>query len=329
MNNHSIIRPDSANINDTPAKRPLPYNWHLLAFGLLLIVVVTMFKTVDFLDFVFSATKEVGVALIIAWVISAWIEKQAREQDEAAAEERRRLIAENVVLGVYGLHHPVNYVKTVVSTNLHPPIVRKNFRSSCRLEYPTTEQLDELSIPEGRFLILRMNCTYTFLNVSKSDQKFIIPFSLALRHGDKLRDFTRVCQAHLGGHALNIGDINDAITHDDDEDFKSYAWTREIKAGSTFDIHIEAISIKELSDNEVWGSYFPTVEYTEMEVHVPPGMRYGLRSLGATRMQNTYLSAEAGTGAWRINGPTLPNDSLVFWWRSLEDDGEPPGQAAG
>ncbi len=84
---------------------------------------------------------------------------------------------------------------------------------------------------------------------------------------------------------------------------------------------VEAVSLKELSDTEVWGNIHATYDgmTATLRCAVPEISRFGIRCNTATDEEEVYLN-DGRDGKWVIEGPILPNDSVVVWWRSTEDD---------
>jgi hypothetical protein len=327
------------------AERRLSTNLHLLAVGLALIAGALLLDhwfleappeivTIDGKPVLKSPAKsfeaklallflaELGVALVIAWVISVWIERQARERDNAEAEERRRLIAENVVLGVWGLQHKPAYVRTVLETNLQPTTVRDAVDMDFSVRRLTPQEVKRLGVEPDRFVVLRMMTSFRFLNLSSKTSALDVRYSVAIRGGKRLREFTRVESASLAGVQLTPSEITAAETIDPQRGMKRYCWPRTIPGGGTLPVTISCLTIKEASDSEVWGSYFPTVDGASFSLQVLPEMRFGVRPLLASPCNNVSFSQAEGVGVWKVEGSILPNDSIVFWWRLPEDDGD-------
>jgi hypothetical protein len=271
--------------------------------------------------------KEIGFALLIAWGVSAGIERRARERDEENAEQTRGRIARDVVHAVYGLNHDANYVRTVIETNLHSKIVREFYDCEYTIEPLSPAEEKALGAPPGRLLRFTQVSKYSFLNVSGADVAFDVKYSLPARFGQKLRDFAGVQAISFDGKWQERPEVDKHQTSQPDDSYKSYCWPRVVPGHQKLEVVVRAVSIKELSDNEIWGSYHATYKGMDLVVHVKaPGVRYGLRALTATEVKKVYDTKE-GDARWEIVGPILPNDSVTFWWRMPEDDGRPPVEA--
>ncbi|WP_269716576.1 hypothetical protein [Caulobacter sp. NIBR2454] len=312
-------------------------NWGLLVFGVLFVFVAVIIEHPNFSDiltnggsvFFSSKTaigllKEIGFALIIAFCVAYFIERQAKQRDEDATEKARGRIAQDVIQAVFGLQHDQSYVKKVVEQTLQPKVVRDKISLQYSIDQLNSEDISKLSVPEGRFTKLTMVSGYRFLNISLQTVRFDVKYALAARIGQKFRDFARVCMVKFDGVELAEPDIEGGYVSDrgvGDDAYKLYSWEKELPPGGCLTVLVEAVSIKELSDNEVWGSLHATIHGAEFKARVRvPGLRFGLRSLTATPY--TEQRKNESEGDWLIDGPILPNESVVFWWRSLEDDGE-------
>ncbi|KQT31889.1 hypothetical protein ASG29_08365 [Sphingomonas sp. Leaf412] len=292
---------------------------------------------------------EFGVALLVAYFISVTIDVRVRQAElamrqredrereerrvaeakeiedrrrtEAEENERRQTqISQNVVQGVYGLQHTPAYVKAVIETSLRPDIVR----DSADLEYTvrelTRDEVAVTGVDPQRFVVLEMLSSYRFRNVASSEKPVDVRYAVAVRHGKGARTFTAVKRTSIGGTDLTEDQIVAALTLDEHEHEKSYVWPRKIPGNGTLAVRITVFALKERSDNEVWGSFFPTVAGATLRLTVLPGMRFGVRPLTASPM--TCERREATLGVWKCGGSILPNDSVVFWWRTPEDDAE-------
>ncbi|MCA3719090.1 MAG: hypothetical protein IM674_12640 [Brevundimonas sp.] len=264
--------------------------------------------------------KEVGFALIIAWAVSVFIEQRSRAREHKTHEAQRRQMANDVVHAVFGLLHKPAYVRKVVETNLQTKVVRKHYDATYRLEALTPEEEAELEVEPGRFVKLTQRSTYTFLNVSPGPVKHKIVYSIAVR-GGKIAEAAGLKFASLDKQELKPHQITKAL-NPNDEGWKVYEWEKTIPADGELPVVMQAVSYKELSDTEVWGSYHPTYHGMKLSVInlVPHIVKFGLRALTATPKELIH-ETPGEEAQWEISGPVLPNDSVTFWWRSIEDDG--------
>lgn len=266
--------------------------------------------------------KEIGFALIIAWAVSYLIERQAKKRDHEANEAARKQMASDVIFAVYGLQHSRDYVRKVVEKTLLPKVVRTRYSVGYTIERLSAEEQADLQVTSTRFVKFSQISTYSFLNVSPDPVTHEIRYALPVRNGERLHDFAGIRSAKIGDQICTRAQLEGALNSKREDAYKAYSWSRTLKPGVPLAVVIEAVSIKELSDNEVWGNYHATYEGMTLTVRnlVPEITAFGLRELTASSAAKVYENP-GRDAQWTINGPILPNDSVVFWWRSKADDG--------
>lgn len=321
-------------------------NWLLLFVGVLFVATAAVMEhpavsaitptqvhvaDVESLSLIFSwkslisLLKELGFALIIAWAVSYLIERHAKKREHEAHEAARKQMASDVVHAVFGLQHSPVYVRTVVETTLQCRVIRKHYSADYTIEHLSPADAARLGVKKGRFVKLTQVSSYTFKNVSPAPVKHPIKYALPVRAGAKLHDFAGITKIRIDGKEFTGKALDKAVISKKDGFYKSYQWDRTIKSDDEIEVVVEAVSLKELSDTEVWGNYHATYEGMVMTVRseVPEIVRFGIRCLTATDSEQVY-ETPGKTAQWKIEGPILPNDSVVFWWRSAEDDGAAP-----
>lgn len=275
------------------------------------------------LELLIGLLKEVGFAFLIAWGVAITIERKAHERDLKNAASERSRIAENVVQAVYGLQHDRRYVRTVIERSLQPPVVRERYKVKMTIDALSPEELDKIGVSDPkRFVKLHQLSRYRFLNVSHQEVSHVMGYGLPVRSKKELRDFARVLQVKLDGVSLTQAEIDEALQPDDGDPSKNYKWERKIAPQGHIDVLVESMSVKEFSDNEVWRNYHPTIRGMELEAKINiPDMVKGLRALTSSPASELWNVDMTHDTSWTIEGPILPNESVVFWWRSKEDDG--------
>jgi hypothetical protein len=336
--------------SDGRIKNLIPTRWSLLLIGLLILFIMAAIKTSSkadakpeefWTDTLFLFGAEVGVALIVAFFVGFFIERDAKraelalqereaanariraEAEARAAEERNRLMANNVIEGVYGLRHDGSYVRAVIDSNLNTNIVRDQVSLDYTLSELTDDQAKKVGLSDAhqRFVILTMISSYTFENLSGGECECSVRYSVATRHGDGAKEITRVTELVIDGKTYTDEEIADGLEEAELDNEKNYIWPNKISAGKTLPVRVTVTAVKERSDNEVWGSFFPTVGGLSARFQVLPGMVFGLRPLLASPLRKTH--DQDNWGKWETSGPVLPNNSAVFWWRIPEDDARP------
>jgi hypothetical protein len=271
--------------------------------------------------------KELGVAFLVAGIIGWAIEKQARERDNQRALQLRQQVANDAIFAIYGLRHRQDFIKAVVETNLEAKIVRENMVLKYTLRTLTHEEAAEIlpSRPEDalqRFVVLEMFSSYDFKNVAAATEELRIRYAIALRQGAGARRITRAHYVCIGDKELAPGEIEAGKKSHSGADELQYEWRRSLERDKSQRVIISARCVKERSDNEVWGSFFPTMGDMSLTLSVLTGMRFGVRGLTNGEIGPEPSEPSDVSRSWRVSGPLLRHNSIVFWWRTPEDDAE-------
>lgn len=277
---------------------------------------------------------EIGVALMVAFFIGLTIDSQVKSREhreraremrrereiaharQAEAVEREQRMVQDVFRGVLGIRHSSAYVRKVVETNLEQRIVRETVTLIYTLRHLTPAEAE--AIGDGRFLMLDQTVSFAFENLSSEDQDVPLRFVVPVRHGQRLRDVSRITSAVIGNKEVDIVESAEGAS----DDAKVYVWTRRIPAHQKLSVVVSALVVKEESDTEVFCSYYPCTKGMSLQVSAPPELNLGIRNNTASRHVVAKNPGHTGTGLWKIDGPILPNDSVVFYWRTDRDEGE-------
>jgi protein-S-isoprenylcysteine O-methyltransferase Ste14 len=329
----------------------LPANWGLSVWGLAFVIAAILVETPAISDLlaqlawtdahssVFnqktlaSLSKEVGFALLIAFFISTGIERQARERHERVEREARESeaeavsaaraeIARDVFHGVFGLQHDRGYVNTVIEHILQRPVVRENYSVEMTVSRLTKAEMALLKVGPKQFVKVHSVCEYSFLNISTKEATFDVNFILPVRAGQRLRDFARVNTVRLDGIELPEAEITEAEQEPNGAPTKVYCWPRTLPKDGRISVLVSSTILKELSDNEVWRNMHPTIGGAEFKLRMEvPDMEVGIRNITAAKLIDRYAGLPGGESAWTIDGPILPNESIVLWWQTAADSG--------
>ena len=274
--------------------------------------------------------KEVGVAFVVAWVITNGVEAAAREREIERHERQTTETAKAVIHGLYALQHEPSFVKAVVETNLEAKIVRQGMTlkykvRSLRNAEAQTVFPAESERAKDKFVILEMFSEYTFRNVSSQPQPVAVQYQVALRHGAGAKSISRATDVIIGDEdPLTSDQISKAILNLGHEEEVRYRWDRILQPGRTLKVTIYAQTLKERSDSETWGSFFPTMGNIAIEFEVPDQNVFGVRPLSNGMLVEHHTVPKLSTKrCWILNGPILRHNSLVFYWRTPEDDAQP------
>lgn len=295
---------------------------------------------------------EIGIALVIAYIISIFFDERIEKRNdkrklrERRAEERRRRdeeeeerkrkereiaealsreqrLVEDVFVGVFGIRHSADYVRRVISANLEQNIVREHVDLHYEIVPIPDTFADELQIQRGRFVMLYQVVSWTFQNLSSDPAvDFEVRCALSVRHGKHVKDASKVTYVQIGDEIFEGDIILPKESQDADEETKVYSWPGNIPGYGSLKVLIRSQMIKELSDSEVWGSLFPTVDGMTLRVSAPQPLRVGVKSHTSSPCLCTVPRDHTGFGTWTVEGAILPNNSVVFYWRTPEDDGD-------
>lgn len=290
---------------------------------------------------------EIGVAMVVAYIIGWGIDEQAKRREERIQEEREeeerlrtalerreaeireererqedrereRRMTQDVFRGVLGIQHTSAYVQKVIESTLDQKIVRRTVTLMYKLTRLSPEDAAQLGVNANKFIYMDQAVTFEFENLSSKEQSVSVKFAVPVRHGPKLRDASGVISAIIGGEQQEV----EAIDSDGHSDAKVYVWKKKIPPRGRLPVAVKARVIKEDSDSEVWSSYFPCTEGMSLQVTAPDDLHMGVRNNTASQELEEMAQGGNGMAIWKINGPILPNNSVVFYWRTAEHEGD-------
>ena len=260
--------------------------------------------------------RELGFALIIAWMISIGIETHARQEDGKRAESLRRLVAVDVFKGVFSYRLPRKYVDRVVELHLFPSVIRERLDLSMRLRRIDDAEASSWSIRKENFLVLEQKVAYLIRNTSTGAYRHAIRIDLPT-HTGKRRQAAQVRSLRVGSNDLALNEIEAGSLSDSIENSRSYQWQVPLGPDQAVEVEIETQLLKEVSDAEVWASFLPTMAATFNFRSDVAGLRFGARSTSQV-LQAQDQPPDRVSLKWTSAGPTLKGESVVFWWRANE-----------
>jgi hypothetical protein len=257
-------------------------------------------------------SRELAFALIIALIVSIGIEKEAREADQRRADRLRRDIAADVFSGVFSRRLPKSLVDQVIATHLSATIIRVNAHIHFILERVNEKEAEQLGFDPSGFVQLRTKFHFTLKNISGRRIDETQRFQLPRRPGAPGRY----------GQLLSIRSGLNSETLADQETFagaeararKEFLWSLALDPDETRDFAIEAVVAKDISDNEVWGSFHPTMAVDISLTNKIPSLRVGLVGRTSTALREIYREADSTSARWQVEGAMLANESLTLWW---------------
>lgn len=278
---------------------------------------------------------ELGVALLVAWVIGTVLDvrikrreerrkrreatelSQRREAEQVEAFEREQRLVQDVFRGVLGIRHSAAYVRKVVETTLEQKVIRRGVSIIYTLRRLDDKERSRVKDPD-RFMILDQVVNFELHNLSAEDVTVPVKLSVPYRHGNNLKTESKVQAVVIAGKPLPPDEIVESGSFGDT---LCYSWDRDIPALGKLSVLFKVRLIKEESDTEVWSSAYPCSEGVTLQVVAPADLHMGIRNITASKVRTETAPTDNGIGLWKIDGPVLPNDSVVFYWRTEQDEG--------
>jgi hypothetical protein len=254
--------------------------------------------------------KELSFALIIALVITLGIEHESRQHDVRNADEMRKRIAADVFAGVFSRRLDKKYVDLVISRHLQPRLIRPQATMSWTLRPHPPTKGDPSGVDPGSLIELHSTFDFTLENVTHETYFDCIPFRTASGNS-----FNRVISAHIGDKVLTTEEIE--ACRDGNTKTLAYSFPVSIPPGGTVNIRVESVTLKDLSSNEVWGGFHPTLATDFTITCSVPGISFGV--LARTSSPVELVGAQDTWKRWRIDGPILKDESITVWWSPWKD----------
>lgn len=250
--------------------------------------------------------KEFGFALVIAYVISATIEKKARWEYNNLVNEKSTKMNRNVFEAIYNTRIPNRVFSEVESAIIKVPFLRENFR----VRYEFTR------IHEENALRCNASISYNIINLSGDRQTFDLKINLEKPFHNKFLDLVKVTSVCVGPHTFTDQDI--ATAYDAAQDTESFVkYKHRVKMDPNQRIHVNAkyVMIKALSDTEVWRCIVPT-DGIDLAVVMPKDLAH-VYATAAHR--NELAQTHGGEGnqmhEWELRDVVLPHQGFVLWWQ--------------
>ena len=272
-----------------------------------------------------GVVREIGFACLIALLIIIFVEASSRQRQENAAlsflererqraSELREELGRDVFRAVYCRETPASLVDGVIDQVLSCNVVRTYHRSDYKLlelDVAADENKDK------RYVCLQIHGEYVVKNISRDTITVPIGIGFPTPGPMNLKKYAKITSVKIGGIELNEHEIREGdFAAEDDSDKIRFMWKRKLAAGNQLEVMYTAQLVKERSDNEVWTSLFPS---TGMELSLTvevDDLEFDARSLSSKdveRLIGTRASNEMNK--WRLNGPILPHQSIIVWWR--------------
>ncbi len=277
-----------------------------------------VFSWYNFIKFV----SEVGFASIIAGIVSTFIELNAKREQNNNFNEFMENISKETVESVYKIKHSPEYVRSVIGTCFESPLIREDYVINYDISKFPTDKIPNSEIEIDRFVIVEAIVRYNARNIGAEAGKFMTGYGIPARSGE-LREFSKIVELKIGDDKYTqdrIDKLEKVHDHGDSHE-RMYEFFVSLSAGEATEVRIKLNIVKEMSDNDAFGFRRPTIG-----AKITLNDRTGNLLFGVTPRTSATLRTdrkpELGKSAeWSIDGPILPFDSVILWWRTPKDDG--------
>ncbi|MCI0561103.1 MAG: hypothetical protein MN733_21670 [Nitrososphaera sp.] len=263
--------------------------------------------------------RELGFGCLIALVLIVFVEKSAREEQAFSVEKQRAAISENVFKGVFSLRTPSEIVEAVSNQVFKAKVIREHHKNDYHFtEIPTDGQADADFLK--RFLKVDITADYMLRNISDEEISIPIRLGFPVPPLPRFSSFVKVHKISIGGQELTAVQIAEGDRSAEDPPARiRYAWCRKAAANATIHVVANYTLIKERSDNEVWQTLYPGrgMELTA-NINVQ-GLEFGVHPLHEKNLIKLSGVGDTGTHRWVLDGPVLPHQGMIIWWRPKEN----------
>jgi hypothetical protein len=275
-------------------------------------------------EYMVRAVSELGIAFLIASIVSFFIEATARREQTEYFEETLQRMGESVMEGLYHIRHEEAYVQAVISTCLAVQYIRTTFDIHYEIQEFSDVECDRHSIDKDQYVKISAELNYRAKNIGAVAGDFDGLYTCPTRPG--MRDVAQMTSLDVGGKIYDDAKIAKLEVKKGERGYNSgdrtYRFPIPIDAGDTIPVRITAEFAKERFDTEVFAFLFPTMSASiRFTFHSVEGLDIGAKARTATHMPD-HPKPVGSQIWWSINGPILPNDYVIVWWHEKAAQGE-------
>ncbi|MEZ5996765.1 MAG: hypothetical protein R3C25_13540 [Hyphomonadaceae bacterium] len=286
--------------------------------------------------------REIGFALIIAFLIGWLIEEDSKRRQEVFVrdfserqsrfvEDFSERVSRDVFASVLGKFLPRKFQDAFLDVG-KSHTVRTNMVIRYELLEFTDAEVRGIKELKDEFIKLHIFTDYTLENISGSSFDHTVVCAYPLRsESDFHKSLSRIVRIKIGRDEMSAQEIAEGTELADAErrDFAKFSKSCHLQAGEQLQVTYEVVLVKERSDNEVWVSLIPTDQlWIICDVgRLQSSMKFGITAHCPSGMDERLSSendrgepSDANGGVWASGGPILPYQSVVFWWRTLVGD---------
>jgi hypothetical protein len=278
--------------------------------------------------------KDLGFAFVIGWVISFAIEQASKEELKNIIEGRINEFSEtiqarlkdiqhHVFHSTYRRHIPLHFIDEIEKLVFDSEFIRRNNIWNYVLSVMRAPDLDpsDPTLPDMPVVYAEVTMSYEVENITNDPLPFEVCVNLEKPPFKALERFVKVEEIRINGKKLTPAELAEGLGADGGS-----SGATQFK--KTIDVippkHSVRIlgrckTIKLQDDVELWRSLVMSEGMTLMVRFPKEAKAKGAAAIHRIRIQEKTETEDACV--WSIEGPVLPQQGFVFWWRCSEEPG--------
>ena len=264
-------------------------------------------------NLIHHVARDLGIALVIAFVIIISIEQRTRKEQNEIIEKFLSQSGEHLHRAILGVEFPPNMYEFSKEQLMKAPFFRTETDVNYTIKRP--------NVQKTRFgcdiVILEVQFKYVVRNMGPVSQNFPLRFFVEEEGLDQLAGagdpiVLKPLEVFIEGKLLSGELLSRADDKwDDVPGLKRYACNVALDPGEAKTISITHATTKLAADLEVWRSIHPCDGIT-FSVQFPEELVVSVDVMHPDRAECTFKNESNYRG--RINRPLFPQHGFMFWW---------------
>jgi hypothetical protein len=264
-----------------------------------------------------SVLRDLAFAIYISIILTFLIERRHREQLEKKLDERVQAISEGVFAGVFQSEIPAAVVREAVDSAFKAKLFRRRFE----ITYSLSDA--QVAMPNGGqrdYVCLHAVAEFSLKNISAEPTDAKLGVIVANPMRDELKPMVRVTEFRINNAIMDLQPGNQALQAElaQDRSFGHFsAAIVRLAPGEEVHVYASYEMAKAPDDTEVLRSVHPSESLTIRVIDRNGGQRK-IRGQALHLADLEEITPQGGQGMhiWRINRALLPNQGVMFWWKS-------------
>jgi hypothetical protein len=260
---------------------------------------------------------ELGIALVIGFVISFTIEKISRREFHAEIEKRIDVVQRQVFRATYQRNIPEGIIEEIEELVFASNFIRKNYVTSYDLESVFVKNLDanDAALPSTYLVRERINSSYQVENITRGERTFVLRFYSETPPHNSLARYCGLEKLEINGKRIP----ESKITKRQDADISSVSLSITLGPGECISVNLMWSTFKNMEDVELLQSLLPSDGMT-LRARFPRNTAVcGAAAIHRSPLVVTDGMTDEGFREWRIEAAVLPHQGIIFWWRSAAE----------